>query len=158
MRRKDREVTELQEILSIIEEAGYLHLSLFDGAYPYIVPLHYGWEYKEERLFFYMHAAREGHKLDLIRQNPCACIQLDCRVSLVSGGEVPCHYGAYYASVIATGRAQLVENPAEKIHALQLLMSQQTGRDFSITPDMADSVAVICFEALDVSAKARVKA
>ena len=74
MRRKDREVTNIIEILQIIEKAKVLHLALFDADYPYIVPLHYGYEYKEGILIFYMHCAKEGHKLDLIRSNPNVCI------------------------------------------------------------------------------------
>ena len=74
MRRKDREVTNIIEILQIIEKAKVLHLALFDADYPYIVPLHYGYEYTEGILIFYMHCAKEGHKLDLIRSNPNVCI------------------------------------------------------------------------------------
>ena len=54
MRRKDREVTNIIEILQIIEKAKVLHLALFDADYPYIVPLHYGYEYTEGILIFYM--------------------------------------------------------------------------------------------------------
>ncbi|MFR3342952.1 MAG: hypothetical protein ACLTS6_01860 [Anaerobutyricum sp.] len=39
MRRKDREVTNIIEILQIIEKAKVLHLALFDADYTYIVPL-----------------------------------------------------------------------------------------------------------------------
>ena len=41
MRRKDREITESNDILKIVDEAKILHLGLFDGDYPYVVPLHY---------------------------------------------------------------------------------------------------------------------
>ena len=47
MRRKDREVTDTGEILKTVDKAKILHLGLFDGAYPYVVPLHYGYEWKE---------------------------------------------------------------------------------------------------------------
>ena len=63
MRRKDREVTNIDEIKQIIERAKILHLGLFDSEYPYIVPLHYGYEFTEEKLVFYLHSAKEGHKL-----------------------------------------------------------------------------------------------
>ena len=71
MRRKDREVTDIHEILAIVGRAKILHMGLFDGDHPYIVPLHYGYEYHEDRheLVFFMHGAKEGHKLDLIRKN-----------------------------------------------------------------------------------------
>ena len=93
MRRKDREVTNIIEILQIIEKAKVLHLALFDADYPYIVPLHYGYEYTEGILIFYMHCAKEGHKLDLIRSNPNVCIEVESDVELISGGDVACKYG-----------------------------------------------------------------
>ena len=96
MRRMDREVREFEDILKIIEKAKILRLGLFDGAYPYIVPLHFGYTYDSETkdLFFYMHSAKEGHKLDLISDNPNVCIELDVDMEIVSGGDVPCRYGA----------------------------------------------------------------
>ena len=93
MRRKDREVTNIIEILQIVEKAKVLHLALFDADYPYIVPLHYGYEYTEGILIFYMHCAKEGHKLDLIRSNPNVCIEVESDVELISGGDVACKYG-----------------------------------------------------------------
>lgn len=60
MRRKDREVTNIIEILQIIEKAKVLHLALFDADYPYIVPLHYGYEYKEGILISTCTAQKKG--------------------------------------------------------------------------------------------------
>ena len=37
MRRKEREVTNRNEVLKIIEKAKVLHLGLFDDPYPYVV-------------------------------------------------------------------------------------------------------------------------
>lgn len=53
MRRRDREVTDIDEILRIVDKAKILHLGLFDTDYPYIVPLHYGYEYRDGNLIFY---------------------------------------------------------------------------------------------------------
>lgn len=60
MRRKDREITDIGEILQIVDRAKILHLGLFDGEYPYIVPLHFGYAYENEMLTFFMHGARKG--------------------------------------------------------------------------------------------------
>ena len=43
MRRKDRELTDREGILRILERAKILRLALFDGDYPYVVPLHYAY-------------------------------------------------------------------------------------------------------------------
>ena len=155
MRRKDREVTELSDILGIVDGARVLHLGLFDEGYPYIVPLHYGYEYRDGKLIFYMHGAKEGRKLDLIRHNPNVCVELECGVEPISGGDVPCRYGAAYASVIGFGKAEIVTDEQRKIHGLKLLMAHQTGRDFEIDGGMAASVAVIAAEVAAFTAKAR---
>lgn len=143
MRRKDREVTNLQEILNIVDKAKILHLGLFDAEYPYVVPLHFGYEYRDGRLIFYIHAAKEGRKMDLIRKNPNVCVELDCDVVPIPGGDVPCGYGSTFASVIGRGCAEIVEDTEEKIKGLKLLMRNQVGRDFEIDRNMADAVAVI---------------
>ncbi len=157
MRRKDREIREIDDILAIINRAQVLRLALIDDDFPYIVPLHYGYEYKNGVLVFYMHSATEGHKLDLISRNPNVCVELDCDTELIDGGEVPCKYSSVYASVIARGKAELVDNEIEKIHGLKLLMLNQTGQIFDFNREMAESVAVIKVVAEKITAKARQK-
>lgn len=157
MRRTDREIKELSEIIGIVEQAKILRMGLFDGEYPYIVPLHYGYEYVDGRLIFYTHGAKEGHKIDLICVNPNVCIELECDMEIVSGGEVPCKYGAYYASVIGRGTVELVEDVEEKIRGLNLLMKNQVGREFSISAQMAQAVQVMKITIGDFSAKSRKK-
>lgn len=157
MRRKDREITDIQQILNIISKAKILRLGLFDGDYPYVVPLHYGYEYAENRLVFYMHSAKEGHKLELIAKNLHVCVELDGDTELISGGEVPCMYGSSFASVIGRRMAEIVSDENEKIKGLSLLMKHQTGRDFAFTGEMAATVAVIRVTLNEYTAKARAR-
>lgn len=97
MRRRDREVTDLTEIKAIVEKNMILHLGLFDEEFPYVVPLHYGYEYREEtdQFTFYTHGARQGHKIDLIYQNPNVCVQIEGEVVPDYDYDVPCKYGAF---------------------------------------------------------------
>lgn len=153
MRRKDREITDLAEIEKIIRKARVLHLGLLDGDAPYVVPLHYGYILETGKLTFYMHCAKEGHKLDLIRANPKAFVEIDTDETPISGGDDPCKYGASYASVMGGGRARIVEDTAEKMGALAILMRTQTGREFAINEQMAASVAVIRVDIDEFTAK-----
>lgn len=155
MRRKDREVTETNSILKIVSKAKILHLGLFDGRFPYVVPLHFGYEFSSGQFVFYMHSAKEGHKLDLLKDNPNVCIEMECDVQPISGGDVPCKYGSEYASVIGRGCAELIEDESEKIKGLQLLMENQTGRSFEIDGKMASTVEVIKVVVSELTAKAR---
>ena len=157
MRRKDREITSMDIILAIIGKAKFLHLGLLDGDYPYVVPLHFGFEYEGGKLFFFVHCAKEGHKLDLIRNNPNVCIELDCDVKSISGGDVPCKYGASYGSVIGRGKAEILTDEKQRIKGLELLMKNQTGHSFNIDGTMTSSVEVIMITVSDFTAKSRQK-
>lgn len=155
MRRNDREVTDIKAVLEIAGRGKVLHLGLNDGEYPYIVPLNYGYEYVDGKLVFYMHSAKEGHKLDLIKENPNVCIELECDVTPVSGGNIPCKYGTQYSSIIGRGKAEIVQDVRMKIKGLRLLMENQTGRKFVIDANMACMVEVIRVVLSEYSAKAR---
>lgn len=156
MRRKDREVADIDKILDIVEQAKVLHLGMLDGEYPYVVAMHYGYEYLDGTLVFFVHSAKDGHKIDLLRENANVCVELDCNVKLISGGDIACQYGASYASVMGRGKIEIVEDEQEKIHGLQLLMQNQAGREFFISEQMAESVAVLKIRLDNFSAKARI--
>ena len=152
MRRKDREVTDIAEIRKILDTADILHLGLFDGEYPYVVPVHYGYEFRDGTLVFYTHSAKEGHKLDLIRNNPAVCVEVDCDVETLPAAAA-CAYGSTFASVIARGKAEILEGAEEKAEALKILMKCQTGMDFPINAAMAGAVAVLKITADTFTAK-----
>lgn len=151
MRRKDREVTNKEDILRIINDAKYLHLALFDGEYPYIVSMHYGYV-GGNPMVFYMHCAKEGHKIDLIKNNSNAAITLECNVMLQESSNA-CSYTSTFSSIFAKGKVLLVEDNEEKKKALELIMKNQSGKHFNITDNMASSVSIIKFVATELSAK-----
>ena len=155
MRRKDRQITDLEAIRAILDKAKVLHLAMIDGDRPYVVPLNYGYTLENGALTLYLHSAREGRKLDVLRQNDRVAFVLETDVSPVSGGDIPCKYGEAYASVMGEGTAVLLDDPVQKIEALQILMKTQTGREFAFTPAMAESVAVIRVNVDSFTAKAR---
>jgi nitroimidazol reductase NimA-like FMN-containing flavoprotein (pyridoxamine 5'-phosphate oxidase superfamily) len=155
MRRKDRQITEIEAIRAILDKAKVLHLAMIDGARPYVVPMNYGYALADGRLTLYLHGAKEGRKLDVLQQNDRVAFVLETDVNPVSGGDIPCKYGEAYASVMGEGTAVLLDDPVQKIEALQILMKTQTGREFAFTPAMAESVAVIRVNVDSFTAKAR---
>ena len=155
MRRKDRQITEIEAIRAILDKAKVLHLAMIDGARPYVVPMNYGYALADGRLTLYLHGAKEGRKLDVLQKNARVAFVLETDVSLVSGGDLPCKYGAAYASVMGEGRATILTDPVEKTDALTMLMKTQTGRNFYITEAMTDTVAVLRIDVEAFTAKAR---
>ena len=128
---------------------------MIDGDRPYVVPLHYGYSLIDGRLTMYLHSAKEGRKLDVLQKNGRVAFVLETDVASISGGEIPCKYGAAYASVMGEGKAVFLTDPAKKAAALQILMRTQTGRAFAFTTEMTASVAVIRVDVDSFTAKAR---
>ena len=154
MRRKDREITEIGNIIDVINRCKVFRLAMSCQDIPYIVPLNFGYSYDNNKFEFYFHCAKEGKKLDIIRNNPVVCFEMDCDHQLVFA-ELPCAYGYRYQSVIGRGRVQIVDNCDEKKLFLKRLMAHQTGKLFDFKEEQVRSVAICKIEVTDISAKAR---
>lgn len=128
MRRSEREVTDSIEILSIIKACDVMRLGMVDEAgRPYIIPLNFGWETEDGILTLYFHGANEGRKLEILRNNPLVCFEMDTDHQL-SAAEKPCNYSFGYKSVIGWGEITFLETHEEKVHGLQAIM-RHAGRD-----------------------------
>ena len=105
MRRKDREITDFNEIMKIIDKCDVCRLALFDDDYPYIFPLNFGVAKENDQLYLYFYCANQGKKLDLIRQNNKATFEMDCEHNIILYKErMSCTMG--YASVIGHGTVE----------------------------------------------------
>ena len=154
MRRRDREVTDSNEIIHILDTGKVLHLGLVDQGKPYIVPMNYGYILEGNKIVFYLHGALEGRKLVIIRNNSDCCVQIECDVQPFSG-KVACQYGCSYYSFDGFGTAKIVEVPQEKIKALSVLMKTQTGKDFEFNEKLVSIVSVIRIDCDYYTAKHR---
>jgi nitroimidazol reductase NimA-like FMN-containing flavoprotein (pyridoxamine 5'-phosphate oxidase superfamily) len=152
MRRKDREVTGIQELIGIIDQCKICRIAMVDGAGPYIVPMNFGYAYDGNQLVLYFHCAKEGRKIDAMKQNPMVCFEMDCEHRLIEGDNA-CSFAYSFKSVIGSGRAELVDDSEEKKTALSLLMKHQTGREFSFDDKMAASVTVFKIIAQEFAGK-----
>lgn len=122
MRRSDRQVVKIGEIIDIIEQCEVCRLALFAEQYPYIVPLNFGYAYDETTLTLYFHGANTGTKLELIKRNPHASFTMDYAYRIIAR-EKACNYSMAYESVIGSGDIEFVNDKEEKHRALQLLMA-----------------------------------
>lgn len=152
MRRKDREVTDINDLLSIVEECRICHLGLIDDKGMYIVPLNYGYEYINQRLNLYFHSAHVGRKIDAIINNPNVCIEMDCDHRLIEG-EKACDYSFGFKSIFGNGKASIVSDYNEKLKGLSLLMKHETQREFEFDEKMVNQVSVIKVEVNEFTGK-----
>ena len=154
MTKRERQVTDLQQIREILDRAKVLHLGLAVDNEPYVVPMNYGYTMEGEKLTLYLHSAVKGRKLDMIHANPNVFFELDCD-RMPFEGEKPCQYGFVYSSVMGRGTAHIVEDVEEKKKAMSILMKTQTGKDFSFEDRLVSIVCVIRIDVQEYTAKHR---
>jgi len=148
MRRKDREITDRAAIEAILRRATVCRIGLVGKDGPYVVPMSFG--YDAGRL--YLHSARDGRKLDLVREDPRVCFEVDLDVDVVRK-ENPCQWSLRYRSVVGFGRAVLVEDPEEKRRGLEVILRHHGGDPSALPERSLDGVSLIRIEIREMTGK-----
>jgi len=116
VRRQDKEIKDESVIRSILDKAKFCRIGFSDDNKPYIVPMNFG--FKTNRL--YLHSAREGRKIEIIRKNNNVCFEIDIKTELIKS-ELACDWDIRYLSVIGYGKAHLVNDSEEKRKSLDII-------------------------------------
>ena len=154
MTKRERQVTDPEQIRHILDTARVLHLGLAVDNEPYVVPLNYGYLLEDGKLVLYLHSAQRGKKLDMLRSNPRVFFEMDCdRMPFES--KLPCQYGMVYSSIMGRGVATIVEDVEEKKRAMTILMKTQSGKDFEFVDRLVSMVAVVRVDVSEFTAKHR---
>ncbi len=132
MRRSEKEIRDEGRIRTILSEALVCRLGLADENIPYVVPMCF----VRVGDAIYLHAAREGRKIEILKRNSAACFEVESDVA-IAPVDAACGWGMRYRSVIGFGRAAFVDDPQEKVAALDRLMEKYSGRDRWSYPDEA---------------------
>jgi nitroimidazol reductase NimA-like FMN-containing flavoprotein (pyridoxamine 5'-phosphate oxidase superfamily) len=101
----------------------------------------------------YLHAARAGKKLDIIKANPHVCFEMEYKAE-VSLASTSCGWSMKYYSIIGWGNASMITNSADKTEALNLLMEKYAGeKSLSYEDTILDKVAIIRVEITEMTGK-----
>lgn len=107
--------------------AGRLGTVSVDG-YPYVVPVHY--IYYADKIYF--HCARAGHKLENIKNEQRVCFEIDEAIRTEDNPD-PCEATTIYKSVIAFGKAKIVEDEATRVVVLKEIVHKYLPAHQNIT-------------------------
>lgn len=139
MRRKDRERTDAAFFDAVFAASEVLFLALTNGDAPYCLPVNFAYDRTRDWARLYIHCAHEGLKLD--------CVRADPRVAFSCATDIHIDVDkatTYYRSLCGTGRAQVVEDMAEKCHALDCIGARYAARCPRPTPEAtARRVAIL---------------
>ncbi len=130
MRRKDREINDFKEIESIIRSADVCRLGMLDDDEVYVVPVNFGYSNRT----LYIHSARSGRKIDILKRNPDVCVEFDIDHQLMTPDN-PAEWSMKYRSVIAWGKVEFLNSPDMKAKAFEIIFAQYTAQRIKIPED-----------------------
>ena len=132
------EIMDQKEIESIILKAKVCRLGMVDGNQPYVIPMSFG--YRENTLYF--HTGKKGRKMALLKKNNRVCFEMEVDLEIVPADN-PCKWNMCYKSVVGFGRAVILEDPAEKRKALDVIVKHYGGAVTAYDEKQVNGLAVI---------------
>lgn len=154
MRRKDREVTDLNEIIKIIDQCEIVRLGIADGDYPYVVPVNFGYNVSGNQIELYIHGAMAGRKYELLTKNPCCSFEMDIPIKmdcLVEQKDVTMRY----KSVMGKAKAEFIEGDKKKQVMDQMIMARhEETKNFEYNVAALERTAMIRLVVTEITGKA----
>ena len=137
---KNRVIQLKEEIERIIQQCDVCNLAMVDlENKPYVIPMNFGYEQDA----IYLHSAQTGRKMDILAKNRQVSLSFSTDHELRWQSEkVACSYSMKYRSVLASGRVEFIEDPDEKVSALNIIMKNYTDREFTYNDPAIREVAV----------------
>ncbi len=158
MRRKDREITSLPEIIEIIRLCDVCRLGIndTDSGVPYLLPLNFGHKIADDgTITLYFHGATEGTKYRLLKANNHVAFEMDCLHTLYSDASRG-YCTMSYRSVIGSGIVEEITDREQKIEALQLIVDHyHVDENFEYNTAAVDRTRVLALRIDRLTAKCR---
>lgn len=156
MRRKDRELTNIDDIFAVVKRCSVVHIAMIDDGKPYAVALNFGFDRQGSDLILYLHSAAEGKKIDILKKNPMVYLQMDCGGEFVQGTPSnPCSCSWRFDSVMGSGRVEFITDEAEQKYALNRIVQHlaQTEEDFEFPPQALAKTCTYKIISKDITGK-----
>ena len=118
MQRKDKEITDPLVIEDVFKQSEVCRLGIHNHPAPYVIPFNYGYENRT----IYIHTARIGKSIDLLRLNPNVGFEIEQSSKIVKGKQ-SCQWTTQYRSLIGYGKVEIIDDFEEKQKALDLIMA-----------------------------------
>ena len=136
--------------MEVLEKGIWMELAMSgkDG-WPYVVPLNYGFG----KDFIIVHGAREGKKIDLLRENNKVAFNVAVDAEIIRHEEDPTKFSMKYKSVSGRGIAEFIEDNKEKREALEIMMEHYRGPKGPMTEEKLSVTAVVKIRITEITGK-----
>lgn len=139
MRKVNQEITDKSILEEILMRSKVCRIGMADHGLPYILPFNYG--YKDNSI--YIHCARDGKKIDLLKSNPIVCFEIEDEAEIIKN-EKACRWSTSYRSIVGYGKIEILNDFAQKQKGLEIIMSHNGApRLNEFEPKQVDSVLIL---------------
>ena len=155
MRRKEREITDFEEIIKILDESNFLTLAMINETEPYSVPVNFGYKLDDDkkRIRIFIHGATEGTKLNCIKNCPRVSFSA-VSYSEIGENKEPCAWTDFYRSVCGKGNASILEEENKKKEGLICILKKYGYKGPSVFPAiMIKKISMIRIDVDDLTGK-----
>lgn len=135
-----RSIAQDSEIHEVIRSCSWCYIAMVDPeGKPYVIPMNFGFDNN----IIYMHGARLGKKISILKQNPDVCVNFSTDHAIrFQNEDVACSWSMKYRSVLAYGKVEFISDPEEKTAALKIIMKQYSDKSFTFNPPSVREVNV----------------
>ncbi|GAB4290021.1 MAG: pyridoxamine 5'-phosphate oxidase family protein [Marinilabiliales bacterium] len=135
-----REITKESELEDVIKRAKVCYIGFLDDDKPYVLGFNYGYKNKT----IYLHCAKQGKKLDIIKKNNQVCMYFNVDNEIFARHEnVACSWRQRYRSVQAYGKAEIIDDYDRKLEGLKIFMQNYSEKKFTFNKPSVDNIYII---------------
>ena len=153
MRRKDREVTDFEKIIRIIDECQIVRLGLADGDYPYIVPVNFAYKVTDDQITLYIHGAMAGRKYEMLCKNPVCSFEMDIPLEMdciPEKGDVTMRY----KSIMGKAKVTFPEGVEKQAALDDIIMARyEETRNFKYNSNCINNTMIAKLTVTEITAK-----
>lgn len=153
MKKKEREITDKNTIIEILKNGKFATISMCRANEPYIVTLSYGFDLEQDSLYF--HSAKEGLKLEFLRENPNVCGTVVDDLGYIMND---CSHK--YRSIVFCGKMAIVEDLEEKKYGFNIILNHlennpgKVKKKFLKNEQAYDDICIIRLNIIEMTGKA----
>ena len=135
-----KDIVKLEDMEAVIKKCKICRVGMVDGDSPYVLAMNFG--YQDQTIW--LHCAKEGKKVDVLKRNNKVCIEFDTDHKIFARHEhVACSWRFAYRGVLVYGNALFVDDYDEKMKGLNILMKNFSDREFEYSKPAVDNILVI---------------
>ena len=154
-----QEITDINEIDAVLNEAQMCRIALLDGDKPYIAPMLFGYCLSGGNPEFYFRCGEKNELIDIIKKNNKAAFEIDRLYEVVPGEKNQSLFEAAYEFVGGTGTIEFITG-IDKITGFSPILKKynKNGGECNISEQILNSFAVLKLTATQIFCKKQSRA